>query len=124
MENDMDKIDMKISEESQNLKSMLLRQPDEYAKQAIETLELQLTTAKGKNKILKVKSRIEKWKTVLSVLSEQEPKLQQIEQEFIKTQSSKEGPSPQEISRAIAEEINSMMLEPDTVKNIETITEE
>ena len=120
----MDKIDMKISEESQNLKSMLLRQPDEYAKQAIETLELQLTTAKGKNKILKVKSRIEKWKTVLSVLSEQEPKLQQIEQEFIKTQSSKEGPSPQEISRAIAEEINSMMLEPDTVKNIETITEE
>lgn len=105
-----------------NLK-MLLTNPDQYAKSAIECLEQQMITAKGKNKILKLKSRIDKWKTLLTVLNEQEPKLQEIEKKFDESlnSASDTSPTPQELSRKVAEEINSLLLEPDTMKNIETV---
>jgi hypothetical protein len=126
MENQSDKIEVQVVGDIQDTKpSMLLKQPDEYAKEAIQTLETQLLTARGSNKILKLKSRIEKWKTVLKVLSEQEPKLQEVERKFDEMQQARtDTPSMEEISKGIAQEINSLLLEPDTMKNVINITSE
>jgi CII-binding regulator of phage lambda lysogenization HflD len=53
-----------------NSNLMLLVDPEKYAKTAIEVLESQLQNAKSKNKIQKLKLRIQKWKKTLEVIGE------------------------------------------------------
>lgn len=53
---------------------LLLTQPEEYAKQAIISIEHQLLTAKGSNRISKLKHRLNKWTKTLEVLAEESKK--------------------------------------------------
>ena len=45
--------------------------PEEYAKRAIEVLEEQLANAKTDTKIAKLKARIEKWKKIIQIVSDE-----------------------------------------------------
>lgn len=50
--------------------TLLLTNPEEYAKRAIATLEYQLLTAKSDYRKVKLTSRITQWKKTLELLSQ------------------------------------------------------
>lgn len=50
--------------------TLLLTNPEEYAKRAIACLEYQLLTAKSEYRKVKLTSRIAEWKTTLELLSQ------------------------------------------------------
>lgn len=50
--------------------TLLLTNPEEYAKRAIACLEYQLLTAKSEYRKVKLTSRITEWKTTLELLSQ------------------------------------------------------
>lgn len=49
---------------------LLLNNPEEYARRAIDVLEWQVSTAKSSNKKARLNYRIQQWKKTLELLSE------------------------------------------------------
>jgi hypothetical protein len=49
---------------------LLLNNPEEYARRAIDVLEWQVSTAKSTNKKARLNSKIQQWKKTLELLSD------------------------------------------------------
>lgn len=57
--------------------SILLNDPEKYAKTAISIIEWQLSTAKSVARIAKLNSRLVQWKKTLEILNDNESQAEQ-----------------------------------------------